>query len=64
MKKYLIKLFSDRNGDPSAKRHACALFGFTSVLLAFCGYGAELVAIFVMAALGENIATIFEKGRK
>lgn len=60
--KYLGRLFSDRTGDPSAKRYACALFGITAVVLAACGFGAEIVAIFVAAALGENITSIFEKG--
>ena len=64
MKKYLAKLFSDRSGDPSAKRHACALFGITAVALAFCNYSPELVAIFTLAALGENITSLFEKGGK
>ncbi|MDL2295613.1 hypothetical protein LJC18_02255 [Lachnospiraceae bacterium OttesenSCG-928-E19] len=61
--KYLAKLLADRNGIPSAKRHACALFVITAVALAFCGFGAELVAVFLAAALGENIATIFERGK-
>jgi hypothetical protein len=61
MKNYLAKLFSDRSGDPSAKRYACALFGITAVALAACGYGTETVAIFVAAAIGENITSIFEK---
>jgi hypothetical protein len=59
---YLTKLFSDRSGDPSAKRYACALFAITAVVLAACGFGAEIIAIFVAAALGENITSIFEKG--
>lgn len=59
---YLAKLFSDRSGDPSAKRYACALFAITAVVLAACGFGAEIIAIFVAAALGENITSIFEKG--
>ncbi|MDD3669549.1 MAG: hypothetical protein PHX68_04670 [Alphaproteobacteria bacterium] len=62
MKEYLAKLFSDRTGDPSAKRHACALFAITAVILAFCGYGVEIVGVFVAAAVGENITSIFEKG--
>lgn len=59
---YLGKLFSDRTGDPSAKRYACALFGITAVVLAACGFGVEIVGVFVAAALGENITSIFEKG--
>jgi hypothetical protein len=61
---YLAKLFSDRSGDPSAKRYACALFGITAVVLAACGFGAEIIGIFVAGALGENIASVFEKGEK
>jgi hypothetical protein len=53
---------SDKTGDPSAKRYACALFGITAVVLATCGYDVEIVGIFVAAALGENITSIFEKG--
>ena len=64
MKTYLLKLLSGRTGVPSAKRHACALFGITAVVLAFCNYNAELVAIFLIATLGENIASVFEKGGK
>lgn len=60
--KYLARLFSDQTGDPSAKRYVGALFAITSVILAACGYGVEIVAVFVAAALGENITSIFEKG--
>ena len=59
---YLARLMSDRTGDPSAKRYACALFAITAVVLAACGFGAEIVGIFVAAALGENITSVFEKG--
>lgn len=59
---YLARLFSDRTGDPSAKRYACALFAITAIVLAACGYGVEIVGVFVAAALGENITSIFEKG--
>ncbi len=59
---YLEKLFADRAGNPSAKRYACALFGITAVVLAACGYGVEIVGLFVAAALGENITSLFEKG--
>lgn len=59
---YMAKLFSDCTGDPSAKRYACAVFIITGIVLAFCGYNTELVGIFVAAALGENIASVFEKG--
>ena len=59
---YLARLMSDKTGDPSAKRYACALFGITAVVLAACDYRVELVAVFVAAALGENIASVFEKG--
>lgn len=62
--KYLAKIFSDKNGTPSAKRYACALFGITAVVLAACGFGVEIVALFVAAALGENITSLFEKGQK
>ena len=62
MKEYLAKLFSDATGDPSAKRYACALFAITAVVLAACGYGVDIVAVFVAAAVGENITSIFEKG--
>lgn len=60
--KYLARLFSDRTGDPSAKRYACALFSITAVVLAACRYDADVIGIFVLAALGENITSVFEKG--
>lgn len=59
---YLARLMSDKTGDPSAKRYACAVFAITGIVLAACGFGADIVVIFVAAALGENIASIFEKG--
>lgn len=59
---YLARLFSDSTGDPSAKRYVCALFAITSIILAACGYSVDIIAIFVAAALGENITSIFEKG--
>ncbi len=59
---YLARLFSDRTGDPSAKRYACALFAITAIVLAACRYHVEIVGIFVAAALGENITSVFEKG--
>ena len=59
---YLARLFSDRSGDPSAKRYVCALFSITAVVLAACGYEVDIVGIFVAAAVGENIARVFEKG--
>jgi hypothetical protein len=62
--KYIAQLLADRNGMPSAKRHACALFGITAVILAFFGYGAEIVAIFLAATVGENITTLFERGKR
>ena len=62
MKNYLERLFSDRSGDPSAKRYACALFAITGIVLAACGFGPEIVGIFVAAAVGENITSVFEKG--
>ena len=61
--KYLYDLFSDRAGYPSAKRYACAVFGITAVILAFCNYNVDVVAVFVAATLGENIASIFEKDK-
>lgn len=61
---YLAKILSDRNGNPSAKRYACALFGITAVVLAACGFGPEIVGLFIAAALGENITTLFEKGQR
>ncbi len=61
---YIAKIFSDKNGNPSAKRYACALFGITAVVLAACGFGVEIVALFIAAALGENITSLFEKGTK
>ena len=51
---YIAKIFSDKNGNPSAKRYACALFGITAVVLAACGFGVEIVALFVAAALGKT----------
>ena len=60
--KYLARLFSDRTGDPSAKRYVCALFAITAIILAVCGYSVDIIAIFVAAALGENITSVFEKG--
>lgn len=61
---YISKIFSDRAGIPSSKRYACAVFGITAVILAFCNYSVELVSAFLAATLGENIATIFEKDKK
>lgn len=61
---YIAKIFSDKNGNPSAKRYACALFGITAVVLAACGFGVEIVALFVAAALGENITSLFEGKEK
>ena len=58
---YIAKIFSDKNGNPSAKRYACALFGITAVVLAAYGFGAEIVALFIAAALGENITSLFER---
>ncbi len=62
--KYLARLFCDKNGTPSARRYACALFGITAIVLAFCGYDTELVALFVAAAFGENIINLFKRGTK
>lgn len=62
--KYIAKIFSDQNGNPSAKRYACALFGITAVVLAACGIDVEIVALFVAAALGENITSLFERKEK
>ncbi|MDR0967519.1 MAG: hypothetical protein LBL75_01660 [Rickettsiales bacterium] len=59
---YLARLFSDRSGDPSAKRYACAVFAITGIVLAACGFGVDIVGLFVAAALGENVVSIFEKG--
>lgn len=61
---YIAKIFSDKNGNPSAKRYACALFGITAVVLAACGFGVEIVALFVAASLGENITSLFERKEK
>ena len=61
---YIAKIFSDKNGNPFAKRYACALFGITAVVLAACGFGVEIVALFVAAALGENITSLFERKEK
>ncbi len=61
---YIKQILSDRTGAPSAKRHACAVFGMTAVILAFANYSVEMVSAFLAAALGANIATIFEKGGK
>ncbi len=60
---YLARLMSDASGDPSAKRYACALFAISSIVFAACGFGAEIVGIFAAAALGENITSVFEKGK-
>jgi|GEM_PF-6979141 len=60
---YILKVFADKCGAPSSKRYACALFAITGVVLAALGYNAEIVAIFVIAAVGENITSIFEKGK-
>lgn len=59
--KYLARIFSDSNGNPSAKRYACALFGLSAVVLAACGFGAEIVGLFVAGSLGESVASVFEK---
>ncbi len=58
---YIAKIFQDRNGNPSSKRYACALFAITGIALGACGYGVEITGLFVCAALGGNITTIFEK---
>ena len=57
---YLARLMSDQTGDPSCKRYMCVLFAMVSVLLAFGGYEMALVSVFVAAAVGENITSIFE----
>ncbi len=59
--KYLGRIFADVNGNPSSKRYACALFAITGIALGACGYGVEITGLFVCAALGGNITTIFEK---
>ncbi len=60
---YLGKLFADQNGNPLARRYACALFGITAIILSFCNYDIELVAVFVAATFGENIINIFSRKR-
>ena len=40
---YLGRMFSDQNGNPLARRYACALFGITAIVLAFLNYDIELV---------------------
>jgi hypothetical protein len=57
----LVNLFKDGDGDPSMKRYMCLAFAVTSIVLAARGYGFEIVAVFVAASLGENIASIFER---
>ena len=61
---YLARLMSDQSGDPSAKRYACAVFTISSIVFAALGFGAEIVGIFVAAAVGENITSVFEKGER
>lgn len=58
---YIARIFADKTGSPSAARYARALFGCTAVILAFFNYSVEMVAVFLAAALGEKVATIFEK---
>jgi len=58
---YLARLFSDMTGDPSCKRYMCAIFGVSAVTFAALGYNAEIVAIFAVCAVGQNIASVFEK---
>jgi len=58
---YIARLFSDQTGDPSCKRYMCALFGITSIVLAVTSYDVTIVGIFVAAAVGENITSVFEK---
>ena len=58
---YLARLFSDQTGDPSCKRYMCALFGITAIALAITSYDVTIVGIFVAAAVGENITSVFEK---
>ena len=60
---YLARLMSDRAGDPSAKRYACALFGISAVVFGALNYNTETIALFLMAALGESITSVFEKGK-
>jgi len=64
MKNYLAKLFSDATGDPSMKRYMCVVFAVAGITFAACGYGIEVVACFITAALGENVTSIFEKGHQ
>jgi hypothetical protein len=59
---YLYDLFKDKDGDPSMKRYMCLAFAATAIVLASLDYGFELVAVFVAASLGENIASVFERG--
>jgi hypothetical protein len=62
--KYISQLLAGQNGTPSAKRHASMVFGLSAVIMGFMHYEPELVGIFTLAALGENITTLFERGKK
>lgn len=60
---YILELLNDQNGKPSAKKHACAVFGFTAIILALYRYDAEVVGLFLAATLGANITGLFKGGK-
>jgi len=60
---YLLGLLNDATGTPSAKKCACAVFGLTAIVLAACGYDAEVVGLFLAATLGANITGLFKGGK-
>lgn len=63
IQEYLVALLNDTAGRPSAKKCACAVFGLTAIVLAFCHYDAEVVALFLAATLGANIKGLFKGGK-
>lgn len=60
---YLLELLNDSTGRPSAKKHACAVFGITAIVLALCRYDAEVVGLFLAATLGANLTGLFKGGK-
>ncbi len=63
IQEYLLAILNDPAGRPSAKKCACAVFGLTAIVLAFCRYDAEVVGLFLAATLGANITGLFKGGK-
>lgn len=63
IQEYWLAILNDQSGRPSAKKCACAVFGLTAIVLAFCHYDAEVVGLFLAATLGANITGLFKGGK-